>query len=142
MTSSNQVFKISGDRDELLKEVLKLIDFMEETPLNPTRKPIKGMIIKDDCLEFLWVTDVSEYSSIHKEDISKLVPIDVIDTFPTIKNWLASNHYQQAVQKLYGGDGGSKKGWQIELGKESSSECGYKFYVTFRVRPFYTYYSK
>ena len=139
MTSSNQKFIITGDKDKLLKEVLKLIDFLEDRPLNDKYKPVKGLIITDEALEFVWCVDPDRYSELYKQDISKLVPINCIDTFPMIKNWLDSNDYKKAVEPSYPGDGGNKKGWQIELGKEGG---GYEFYIVFKIRPFYTYYSK
>ena len=106
MFSSNQIFKVSGDDDELLKDILKI--FIKEF------KRIEGYCICDYGLE------LHEYAKendtiIPKEDSGNLEYI-----FNIVKLYLSSSHFRK-LKPINGSDsvltydGLTREGWIIEL---------------------------
>lgn len=127
MFSSNQIFKVSGDDDELLKDILKI--FIKEF------KHIQGYDISDEGL-ILYKYAKENNIIISKEDSDNLEYI-----FNIVKLYLSSSHFRKLrpindSDRVLTYDGSTHEGWIIELDN--------KYYTGDKViiKPYVAFYAK
>jgi len=133
MFSSNQKFKITGDKINSLKSALNCI-------LSFHGSKIIGYSFSEDGMILHWASNRNEFNKIPEEDIGN---IDYL--FLLIQQYLISGQYKKLLKetkdKNEGADGSSCEGWEIgayqqELKKyDDWSKCIY-------IKPFWTFYHK
>lgn len=127
MFSSNQIFKVSGDDDELLKDILKI--FIKEF------KRIEGYCICDYGLE------LHEYAKENDTIIPEDDRRNLEYIFNIVKLYLSSSHFRKLrpindSDRVLTYDGSTHEGWIIEL--DNKHYTGDKVII----KPYVAFYAK